>query len=226
MSFFKRKVEALQTKRAERENLKGFEDIFRKPLAQLQAIFATSVDLGERARKLPSYPGVRHLGELGIHAFGLIYHVEPARFPVLLNLVKDGRQEVEYFHFVRDEGGQSSSSFHTLVSLESRFSGRDVRLLSDDMELLSTLAMQGFHPPPPWIALFEFGPTLHVSQGDPHDWMGSVWDPFWESLSLDEQARFLENRRKETASFISEDDWQLWVESIRMRDARYREIDG
>lgn len=221
MSFFKRKVEELQTKRAERESLKNLEDTFGKSLSELQTIFGSgSLDL--KKQRLPAYPKPIYQDDAGIDAFGLIHHVQPSQFPALLNLVRQGREEVAYFHFMREVDGQLLS---TLLSPSWRFSERDVRLLSNDVELIAKLSEQGFHPPPPWITLYEFGPVLHISQGDPHYWLNYVWDSFWESLSLDEQTNFLEAGRKETDAYISTEDWELWVESIRMRDARFRKLE-
>ncbi|RQS03060.1 hypothetical protein DIE07_32930 [Burkholderia sp. Bp9002] len=140
----------------------------------------------------------------------------------MLTLVRQGREEVAYFHFMREVDGQSLS---TIISPAWRFSERDVRLLSNDVELIAKLSEQRFHPTPPWITLYEFGPILHISQGDPHYWLSYVWDSFWESLSLDEQTSFLEEGRKETGAYISAEDWELWVESIRIRDARFRKLE-
>lgn len=221
MSFFKRKVEELQTKRAEREILKSLEDAFGKPLGELQTIFGSgSLDL--KKQQLPTYPKPIYQGDAGINAFGLVHHVQPGQFPVLLDLVRQGREEVAYFHFMREVDEQLLS---TILSPTWRFSERDVRLLSNDVELIAKLSEQGFHPPPPWITLYEFGPVLHISEGDPHYWLNYVWDAFWESLSLDEQTSFLEEGRKETSDYISAEDWELWVESIRMRDARFRKLE-
>ncbi|MCM3755460.1 hypothetical protein M3665_26435, partial [Bacillus licheniformis] len=105
------------------------------------------------------------------------------------------------------------------------FAERVVRLLSNDIELIAKLSEQGFHPTPPWIALYEFGPVLHIGQGDPHYWLNYVWDSFWESLSLDEQTSFLKEGREEAGAYISAEDWKLWIQSIRMRDARFRELE-
>ncbi|AXE92513.1 hypothetical protein [Paraburkholderia terricola] len=221
MSFFRRKVEELQTKRAERESLKSLEETFKKPLNDLQVIFGSG-PLDLRRRQLPAYPKPIYQGDAGINAFGLVHHVQLTQFLALLNLVRQGRQEVAYFHFAREVDGQSLS---TIISPTWRFSERDVRLLSNDFELITTLSEQGFHPPPPWITLYEFGPVLHISQGDPHYWLNYVWDPFWESLSLDKQTEFLEEGRKETVAHISDEDWELWVESIRMRDVRFRKLE-
>lgn len=221
MSFLKRKVEELQTRRAEREALKSLEETFGKPLSELRGIFSTgSLDL--RGRQLPVYPKPIYQGDAEINAFGLVHHVQPDQFPALLNLVRQGRQEVAYCHFTREVDGQSLS---TIISPTWRFSERDVRLLSNDLELIAALSEQGFHPPPPWVTLYEFGPVLHISQGDQHYWLNYVWDPYWESLSLDEQTSFLDEGRKETVAYISAEDWELWVESVRMRDARYRQLE-
>ncbi|AXK66686.1 hypothetical protein [Burkholderia sp. IDO3] len=221
MSFFKRKVEELQTKRAERGSLKSLENTFGKPLGELQTIFGSgSLDL--KKQQLPTYPKPIYQGDAGINAFALVHHVQPRQFPVLLDLVRQGRKEVAYFHFMREVDGQSLS---TILSPTWRFSERNVRLLSNDVELIATLSEQGLHPTPPWITLYEFGPVLHISQGDPHYWLNYVWDSFWESLSLDEQTSFLEEGRKETGAYISAEDWELWVESIRMRDARFRKLE-
>jgi hypothetical protein len=214
----KRKVEELQTRRAERESLKSLEETFGKSLSELRAIFGTgSLDL--RGQQLPAYPTPVYQGDAGINAFGLVHHVQPNQFPALLNLVRQGRKEVAYFHFMREVNGRS---LNTIISPTWRFSERDVRLLTNDIGLIVTLSEQGFHPPPPWITMYEFGPVLHITQGNPHYWMNYVWDTFWENLTLDEQTRFLEEGRKETIAYIPAEDWDVWVESIRMRDARYR----
>ncbi|RKU00690.1 hypothetical protein C7H84_23700 [Burkholderia sp. Nafp2/4-1b] len=221
MSFFKRKVEELQTKRAERESLKSLEDAFGKSLGELQTIFGSGA-LDPEQQKLPAYPKPIYQGDAGINAFGLVHHVQPCEFPAFLNLVRQGRDEITYFHFIREVNTHSLS---TIISPTWRFAERVVRLLSNDVELIAKLSEQGFQPTPPWITLYEFGPVLHISQGDPHYWLNHVWDSFWESLSLDEQTRFLEEGRKETSAYISAEDWELWVESIRMRDVRFRKLD-
>ncbi|RQU57105.1 hypothetical protein [Burkholderia cenocepacia] len=221
MSFFKRKVEELQTKRAERESLKSLEDAFGRSLGELQAIFGSgAIDLEQQ--QLPTYPKPIYQGDAGINAFGLVHHVQPGQFPALLNLVRQGRDEVAYFHFIREVDGQSLS---TIISPTWRFAERVVRLLSNDIELIAKLSEQGFHPTPPWIALYEFGPVLHIGQGAPHYWLNYVWDSFWESLSLDEQTSFLKEGREEAGAYISAEDWKLWIQSIRMRDARFRELE-
>ncbi|UVE53827.1 hypothetical protein [Burkholderia sp. EMB26] len=221
MSFFKRKVEELQTKRAERESLKSLEDAFGRSLGELQAIFGSgAIDLEQQ--QLPTYPKPIYQGDAGINAFGLVHHVQPGQFPALLNLVRQGRDEVAYFHFIREVDGQSLS---TIISPTWRFAERVVRLLSNDIELIAKLSEQGFHPTPPWIALYEFGPVLHIGRGDPHYWLNYVWDSFWESLSLDEQTSFLKEGREEAGAYISAEDWKLWIQSIRMRDARFRELE-
>ncbi|MBR7969722.1 hypothetical protein [Burkholderia cenocepacia] len=221
MSFFKRKVEELQTKRAEWESLKSLEDAFGRSLGELQAIFGSgAIDLEQQ--QLPTYPKPIYQGDAGINAFGLVHHVQPGQFPALLNLVRQGRDEVAYFHFIREVDGQSLS---TIISPTWRFAERVVRLLSNDIELIAKLSEQGFHPTPPWIALYEFGPVLHIGQGDPHYWLNYVWDSFWESLSLDEQTSFLKEGREEAGAYISAEDWKLWIQSIRMRDARFRELE-
>ncbi|NIF76895.1 hypothetical protein F3J20_05695 [Paraburkholderia sp. Cy-641] len=221
MSFFKRKAEELQIKRAERESTRSLEKTFRKSLSELKALFATGPHDLEKLRH-SAYPKPIYQGDVGIHAFGLVYHVQPHQFPVLLNLTRQGRKEVSYLHFERVLDGYS---LHTIVSPEWRFAQRDVRLLSNDVELLAALSTQGFQPPPPWITLYELGLVLYVTQGDAHFWLNYVWDPFWESLSLEEQDGYLARARMETATYILEGDWAEWVESVRMRDARYRKLE-
>ncbi|RQU40636.1 hypothetical protein DF147_21525 [Burkholderia cenocepacia] len=222
VSFFKRKIDELQTKRAERESVKSLEDAFGRSIGELQTIFGSGA-LDLEKQQVPVYPKSIYQGDAGINAFGLAHHVQPDQFPALLNLVRQGRSEVAHFHFMREVGGQPLS---TIISPKWTFAERVVRLLSNDVELIAELSEQGFHPPPPWITLYEFGPVLHVSQGDPHYWLNYVWDSFWESLSLDEQTDFLEAGRKETDAYITTEDWELWVESIRMRDARFRMLEG
>lgn len=222
MFSFKRKIEELQIRRAERENAKALEEAFGQSLGALQSIFASGPGDLERSR-LPNYPGVTYLGrDYRVDAFAQTHHIESHQFPAFFNVVRDGRRETTPLHFVREHGAHS---LHTILAHVPKFSGLDVQLLSNDVGLIDALAGKRFNPPAPWIALYEFGPVLHVSQGDENYWLNYVWDPFWESLTLDEQTAFVARARKETAAYISDADWAIWVEGVRMRDARYRALE-
>lgn len=222
MFSFKRKIEELQVRRAERENAKALEKAFGESLRELQSIFASGPgDL--QKRQLPDYPRVTYLGrDYRVHASAQVHHIESHQFPAFLNLVREGRRETSHLHFVREHG---ELSLHTILGRVPKLSGLDVRLLSNDVALIDALAQKRFNPPAPWIALYEFGPVLHVNQGDENYWLNYVWDPFWRSLTLDEQTAFVAVAREETAAYISDADWAIWVESVRMRDARYRVLE-
>lgn len=217
--MFKRMAEQLQSRRIEKANVAEFETIFGKTLVQLQNVFSAGPDdLG--GEPLPAYPGARFLGELGLNAFGQTHHIEVEQFPRFLNLVRQGRHEVAWLHHNRESGGVTYS---TLLSSDSRFAGRAVRVLSNDIDLIRAFHAEGFHPPPPWIAWYEQGPFIHATQGDLEYWFLYVWDRYWESLSLAEQDAFLKARRAGTRGYISDEDWEDWLLSIRMRDRRSRD---
>lgn len=219
MLSFKRMTENLQAKRAEKAGLKDLERIFGESLERLRQIFASGpsqlID-----QPVPPYPGGRFLGEIGINAYSQTHHVEAEQFPTFLNIVRHERRPVGRFSYQREVNGCPLS---TILSLESRFGGRVVRMLSNDVELMSNIAAGQFNPPPPWIAWYELGPILHVSQGDAHYWLNYIWDPYWGSLSLDAQDAYLAHKRLETIAYISDEDWGDWVDSIRRRDRRTRE---
>lgn len=219
MFSLKRKIEELQARRAEREIAKALEETFGHSLAQLQTIFAGGPEcLGKSV--LPPYPKATCLdSEYRIDAFAQTHHIESHQFPLFLNLVHEGRKESSHLHFAREHNGHS---LHTIITHLPKFSGIDVRLVSNDVDLITALAGMRFNPPAPWIALYELGPVLHVSQGDENYWLNYVWDPFWESLTLEQQTAFIARSRTETVAYISESDWEEWVGSVRMRDARYR----
>ncbi|KVP45111.1 hypothetical protein WL12_03730 [Burkholderia ubonensis] len=64
---------------------------------------------------------------------------------------------------------------------------------------------------------------IYTLQGDAQYWYENVWDRYWESLSLTEQDAIIEERRSSTNAYLSEEEWEEWLEAVRTRDARYRE---
>ena len=139
-------------------------------------------------------------------------------FPRYLNIIREDRKEVAWRHYERD-------GLHTLVTNDEQLSGKNVRLLTNDVDLLRKLASSGFYPPCPWIAFYELGSLAHATQGDAEYWYHNIWDPFWESLSLDEQSVFLDKKRAETLDYLTDEEWADWVEGIRWRDPRYRQLE-
>ncbi|CAG2137999.1 hypothetical protein [Cupriavidus numazuensis] len=199
-----------------RQRLHALPQVFGESLAALQAVFAdTPVDL--RGANSPNgYPAKEHLGELGLNAILLTQNIEINQFPQYLKMLGGGRDQVANHHY-------ESDGLHTFIAYDDECGGRNVRLLSNDVELLAKVSTSTFHPPPPWIAWYELGPYRPALQGNAEHWFCHVWDPFWESLSLEAQDKFIEASRLRTQAHISNEDWEEgWVYLVRMRDPRYR----
>ncbi|WP_143134786.1 hypothetical protein [Burkholderia ubonensis] len=192
--------------------------LFNTSLDALRKTFAnTPITL--QSTPLPNYPEAVWMGHIGINAFGMTQDIEVEQFPVYFNLVATGNARVG-----RRRLGCSGAT-HTFFSSTDRFSGKTVSLLTSDVELIRAVSAEKFNPPPPWIAWYELGSLIHNLQGDAQYWYENVWDRYWESLSLIEQDAFIEARRLSTNSYLTAEQWEDWVESIRMRDKRYRGSD-
>ncbi|KVU75283.1 hypothetical protein WK73_13730 [Burkholderia ubonensis] len=213
-------MEGRQSRRASRELLEeqkvAIEQLFEADLTHLREAFAgTPVTL--QSESFPDYPGALWMGDLGVRAFCVTQVVEVEQFPVYVNLVVVGRERVGPRQFVRD------GSTHTFFSSADHYSGKTVSLLTNDVELVRSVSASRFNPPPPWLAWYELGSLIYNLQGDAQHWYENVWDRYWESLSLAEQDAFIEGRRSSTYAYLSEVEWEEWIEAIRMRDARFRE---
>lgn len=114
-------------------------------------------------------------------------------------------------------------SIHTFFSSADHYSGKTVSLLTNDVELICSVSAFEFNPPLPWLAWYELGSLIYTLQGDAQYWYENVWDRYWESLSLTEQDAIIEERRSSTNAYLSEEEWEEWLEAVRTRDARYRE---
>lgn len=213
-------IEARQNRRASRELFEqqqvAIEQLFDADLTYLRETFAgTSTAL--RSESFPDYPGAVWGGDLGVKAFCVTQDVEVEQFPVYVNLVAAGRKRVGPRQFVRD------ATQHTFFSSVDRFSGKQVSLLTNDVELVRSISASGFNPPPPWLAWYELGPLIYNLQGDAQYWYENVWDRYWESLGLTEQDAFIDRRRPPTSAYLSGEQWAEWLDAIRTRDVRYRE---
>lgn len=209
-----------QSRRASRELLEerkaAIERLFEVELTYLCEMFS-GTPVTAQSESFPAYPGVVWMGDIGIKAFGVTQDVEVEQFPVYLNLVAAGRERVSPRQFVR--GGP----IHTFFSSDDHYSGKKVSLLTNDVELVRAVSAARFNPPPPWLAWYELGSLICNLQGDAQYWYEQVWDRYWENLSLVEQDAFIEERRSSARAYLSEEEWREWLESVRTRDARYRE---
>ncbi|KVQ84764.1 hypothetical protein WM24_21115 [Burkholderia ubonensis] len=190
--------------------------LFDTNLNVLRKTFESTLTTLQSA-SFPNYPGAVWMGHIGVNAFGVTQDIEVEQFPVCFNLVVAGKEQVGRCQFNR--GGAT----HTFFFSADRFSGKTVSMLTDDVELIRAVSAARFNPPPPWIAWYELGSLIHSLQGDSQYWYENVWDRYWESLSLAEQDAFIEARRSSTNAYLTVEPWDDWVESIRMRDQRYRD---
>ncbi|OXI46700.1 hypothetical protein CFB84_18165 [Burkholderia aenigmatica] len=214
-------IEARQSRRASRELFEqqqvAIEQLLEADLTYLRETFAgTSTAL--RSESFPDYPGAVWMGDLGVNAFCVQQDVKVEQFPVFVNLVAAGRERVGPRQFARD------ATPHTFFSSVDRFSGKQVSLLTNDVELVRSVSASGFNPPPPWLAWYELGPLIYNLQGDAQYWYENVWDRYWESLSLAEQDAFIERRRSSINAYLSGEQWAKRLDAIRARDARYRQV--
>ncbi|RZT42885.1 hypothetical protein EV147_1931 [Cupriavidus agavae] len=135
-------------------------------------------------------------------------NIEIEAFPRCINLIRTGRSEFSYHHFTR-------GSAHTFLTHDDEFGGRNIRLLTNDVDLLESLAISKFGPPPPWVIWYDLGPVPY-NQGDPDFWSAYIWAPYWKSLSAEERDIFLERWRDRTRSYIAEAEWEEWVFKVQM----------
>lgn len=209
-----------QSRRASRElfaqQRMAIEELFEADLTYLRETFAGTPETLQ-SESFPDYPGAVWIGGLGVKAFCVTQDVEVEQFPAYVNLVVAGRERVGPREFVRD------GSIHAFFAGVDRYSGKQVNLLTNDAELVRSVSVAGFNPPPPWLAWYELGSLIYNLQGDAQYWYENVWDRYWERLSLAEQDAFIDGRRSSTNDHLSGEEWNEWLDAIRTRDARHRE---
>lgn len=208
-------------KRYYKGQAKTVERVFGKELVVLRELFP----MGAYDLKDTDYqdPQDKYLIEIGVNAIVHTEEIAAEQFPLLVHILKSGREEVAFRNFERKAGGLT---YRAILASEDRFSGKTTRILTNDIDLLKSIEKAHFHPHPPWIVWYELGPNSSIErQGDPDYWFSYAWDRFWNKLSLDEQAKFVADWRKKTESYISDKDWDDWIFLMRMRDPKYREAE-
>ncbi|VWB87109.1 hypothetical protein BME24068_04148 [Burkholderia metallica] len=213
-------MDGRQSGRASREAFEqqrmAIEGLFEVDLTYLRETFVGTPETLQ-SESFPDYPGAVWIGGLGVKAFCVTQDVEVEQFPAFADLVVAGRERVGPRQFARD------GAIHAFFSGVDRYSGKQVNLLSNDVELVRLVSAAGFNPPPPWLAWYELGALIYNLQGDAQYWYENVWDRYWESLSLAEQDAFIDERRSSARDYLNEEEWVEWIDAIRTRDARYRE---
>jgi hypothetical protein len=166
---------------------------------------------------LPAYIEVRNLRDVGLNAFLVSQTIEIDQLPPYIIAIRDGREETAWQHY-------SQGDLQTLVRHHQELAGVNMRLLTNDVELVRKLASAGFNPPCPWVAFYELGPFVGSLQGNAEYWYRCIWDRYWQALSLAEQAELLERKRRENRAYMSETEWQDWVDGLGFRDPRTRDV--
>ncbi|KWN78304.1 hypothetical protein WM24_29440 [Burkholderia ubonensis] len=198
-------------------NLKeAIEHVYGVSVAELKVIFG-SADIDSMPEDLPACVEVRNLDKIGVNAFLVRQIIEVAQVPPYIKMIREGREETSWQRY--DKGG-----LHTLVKHDQELSGVNMRLLTNDVELVRQLAEADFNPPCPWIAFYELGPFVGSMQGNAEYWYHHIWDKYWESLSIEDQDAFLEKKRRETVAYMSDQEWGDWVSELRFRDPRTRDL--
>ncbi|MFC0573892.1 hypothetical protein [Paraburkholderia solisilvae] len=204
----------------EREGIRSLEQTFGYSLAQLQELFADGPpNLAEAS--LPAYPDAVFDSGIGINAFGIVVDVESTQFPRFLNLVRSTGVEKHWLGFKDETAG---SPTYTLIRTMSRFRGVSVKVLTNNVELIRSITEEHFNPTPPWVAMYEHGPFLHLIQGEEEYWFDHIWVRFWRSLTPDRQRAFVRKSREETRHYISDEEWHDWLTDLTMQDPRTRPL--
>ncbi|QRR08579.1 hypothetical protein FPJ27_19680 [Burkholderia sp. MS455] len=213
-------MDGRHSRRASRELFEqqqmAIEELFEADLTYLRETFAGTPETFQ-SESFPDYPGAVWMGGLGVKAFYVTQDVEVEQFPVYVNLVAAGMVRVGPRQFARD------GSIHAFFSGVDHYSGKQVSLLTNDVELVRLVSAAGFNPPPPWLAWYELGSLIYNLQSDAQYWYEDVWDRYWESLSLADQDAFIDGRRSSAHAYLGKEEWAEWIDAIRTRDARYRQ---
>ncbi|WP_198386321.1 hypothetical protein [Burkholderia ubonensis] len=194
---------------------KELQKIFNRTPGELREAFGDPSVIS-RTDNLPVYPSVKYLGDAGFHAFMWTQHMEFPAFPRLLNVVSDGCEDVDFLHFKK-------GVYTSFLASGREFTGRNVWILTNDVDLIDRLARHQFSPTPPWIAYPELGPSIAYSQGEQEYWLLTVWLPFWKALSPQARDLYIEQRSRDALSYMSQQEWDDWVYSIRKNDPEYKQ---
>lgn len=205
--FSIRRQEKLLSRKLPEDHLVALAHDFGTSSAMFMEVFAKPVE-----DICFDYPRIQPLKNIGLNAFLATQNIEPSLFSGYMELIKSGRTKLTNNHYEND-------GKHSFVAYYDEFNGRNVRLLTNDIALINSLAITKLNPPPPWTAWHELGPHIFNLQGDAQYWYENIWDTYWESLTLEQQDDFLDKHKPK----FSPDEWGDWVEAVRTRDARYRE---
>lgn len=201
--------------KAKSKMIEAIQHVYGIQIDKLADIFSRK-NSGAVPECIPSYIDVQNLRDSGLNAFLVTRTIEVAQLPRYIIAIREGREEVAWQHYRQGD-------LHTLIKHDQKLSGIDTHLLTNDVALIQKLASASFNPPCPWIAFYELGPFVGSMQGNAEYWYHHTWDRYWHALTLSDQAQFLEEKRQETAAYMSENEWQDWVDGLRFRDPRTRD---
>ncbi|WP_423380806.1 hypothetical protein [Burkholderia sp. LMG 32019] len=216
MSFFSRfspsNPENME-RRFFKEQAEALEGGVGKSMTELRQLF--HVDVIAPAEAICFGSKNKSLEKNGLNAVIHTEEISFEQFPLMVNILKNGRVETSFRLFERSSHGVRRV---TMLATEDRFAGKTVRLLTNDVELLRAVAAARFGPPPPWIVWYELGPFQPYTQGDSEYWKNYIWDPYWGSLGVEEKDKFISDWREKTKPYILDEEWVDWVYSVRGRD--------
>ncbi|WGS48607.1 hypothetical protein LFL96_12485 [Paraburkholderia sp. D15] len=192
--------------------IKAIERAYDVNLGKLKTLFPVH---REERRTLTVAPHieVRELEAIGVHALLVRQTIEVAQVPRYISIIRGECDETSWQVYER-------GALRTLLKHDEALSGTNMRLLTNDAELVHRLADSGFNPPGTWLAFYELGPFVGSLQGNAAYWYSQLWDPYWGGLSLVEQTEFLEKQRLESTAYMSDEEWQGWVDRLGFRDSR------
>lgn len=195
---------------------KHLSELFKRTPELLRATFGDAAIIS-RTTTPSTYARVEYLGQHGFHAFIWAQNMEASAYPGFFNIVRGDSEDEDFRHFKRDQ-------FTSFVASDVEFLARNVYLLTNDVELIDRLSQETFSPNPPWIMYPDLGPFASYNQGEPEYWDRFVWHPFWSRLSIEEQDEYLKKRRVQTKEYMSDGEWEDWLQKITSGDPR-REVE-
>jgi hypothetical protein len=212
--MWKRLQELLAPSSLKRESSsdKAFEELFGESFETLQSVFRESL-LPRAVEALPAYPRSVSQEKQGLNAVVIQLHIAVSEYARCLSAIRRGYEQVAIMHFQKD-------TLHSLVTYKDELGGRNIYILTNALELAHALAGLRFGPLPPWELWAHFGPFHSYRQGPEEYWFIYIWEPFWSSLTIEQQDSYFAARRASNREYISDAEWEDWKLRITFGDER------
>lgn len=183
-SFFKRFMNAISSRdtgvdSVEKE-IEGFSAYFEIPLAPLESTF-------------DCFPAVTDMRRFGLDAYRVLFMPSASSLLKLRSLIADSGFDIALgrisnFDILRHKNGET-----VFVGEYSEFGGAVFVLLTNSVHFLKLIHALKLTPAAPWIVFPDVDPEgLGRMEGELGYWWENHWLQFWETLSKEEQDKYLE----------------------------------